>query len=134
MSDEKSFLGKSVVYEDPVVIANPGSPKLLNFRCYERPGLSVMKCDKRADGSYDWNTLRTLNKREDLKPGDEVLFGWPPLGTVRLTVNADVTWAEGDGVSTALTFHEGFPEAGVPPEWTGSCFMNDKALARVDFS
>lgn len=129
MSDKPPFKIESTVIE-----ANPHAAKLLNFKCYERPGLTAMKCDKKPDGKYDWDTLRPINKKEDLKPGDEVLFDWPFGGTIRLTVNADVTWAEGDGVSTALTFHEGWPDDGIPPEWTGSCFMNDKALARVDFS
>lgn len=134
MSDDKSFLGKSAVLEDPVVAVNPDSPKLLNFRCWERPGLTAMKADRKPDGTYDFDTLRPLNKREDLKPGDKILFDWPGGGLIELTVNADVTWAESESISTSLEFHPGFPEGGYPPEWTGSCFMNNKALTRVDFS
>lgn len=129
---DNKFCGKSYVIEDTTTYIKRDGP-LLDFKAYERPGLSAMKCDKTPDGKYIWSTLRTLNKREDLKPGDEVLFDWPFGGTIRLTVNADVTWAEGDGLSTALEFHEGWPADGIPPEWTGGCFINNKALLRVKF-
>jgi len=129
---DPKYLGKTFVIEDAAYTIERTSPRI-DFKCYERQGLTAYKVDKTPDGKYDWNTLRPLNNRDDLKPGDKVLFDWPLGGMIELTVNDDGTRAESEGMSTALEFHPGFPEAGFPPEWTGSCFTNNKALLRVKF-
>lgn len=132
MPDEKFFGQHTIVTEDVTIERDPKAP-LLNFRCYERHGMSAYKVDKDADGRYLWDTKRTINKKEDLKPGDEILFEWPFGGMVCVTVDAKVLFAENEGLCVALEFDAGHPEVGIPPEWVGSCFGNKAALTRVAF-
>ena len=123
MSDE--FLGKEPVpVETEVVLPKP--TYLLDFKCYERQGLTIYR---------DQEPPVPIQEKHALLPGDKILIPDPLGGGYWRAIvkgGGDALSFEGESVCGTLFFDPGHPD-GVPAEWVALCISNTKALARVDF-
>lgn len=129
---EKSFIGNHPVQTESYVISQPPGSQKPGFYAYERIGLDVMRGTKGHDGKYDIKSLKPISERDGLKPGDMVIVD-TPFGYVEFKVNATMDTLESDALMSTLSYDKGVPDAGIPPCWTATGFVNMSALSRVDF-